>query len=170
MTEQAWYRKTLLIGLLTIIAICITALAIYLWENRPPEPNVQANTTKNNIIVKTEYVKVVEEVEVDPYQWSEFTITGYTADDPAQGTNSTVYTGFDLNETGDLPIAAVDPDTIPLYSIIEIKDVGAFVALDTGGAIKGKRIDILFEDKNDAYQFGVQERLVMVIEKGVNNV
>ena len=166
MTEQAWYRKTLLIGLLTVLVICITALAIYLWENRPPEP-VQINH-----ITKVEYVVNTETVirEVDPYQWQEFTVTGYTADDPAQGTNSTVYTGFDLNETGDLPIAAVDPDIIPLYSIIEIKDVGAFVALDTGGAIKGKRIDILFEDKNDAYQFGVQERLVRVIEKGVNNV
>ena len=166
MIEQNWYRKTLLIGLLTVLVICITALAIYLWENRPPEP-VQINH-----ITKVEYVVNTQTVvrEVDPYQWSEFTVTGYTANDPAQGTNSTVYTGFDLNETGDLPIAAVDPDTIPLYSIIEIKDVGAFVALDTGGAIKGKRIDILFEDKNDAYQFGVQERLVRVIEKGVNNV
>lgn len=167
MTEQAWYRKTLLIVTAVILALLITALAIYLWENRPPEPNVQANTTRNNIIVKTEYVKVVEEVEVDPYQWQEFTITGYTADDPAQGTNSTVYTGFDLNETGDLPIAAVDPDTIPLYSIIEIKDVGAFVALDIGGAIKGKRIDILFEDIDQAYDWGVQERLVRVIEENV---
>lgn len=159
MTEQAWYRKTLLIGLLTIIAICIIALAIYLWENRPPEP-VQINH-----ITKVEYVVNTQTVvrEVDPYQWQEFTVTGYTADDLAQGTNSTVYTGFDLNETGDLPIAAVDPDTIPLYSIIEIKDVGAFVALDTGGAIKGKRIDILFEDIDQAYEWGVQERLVRVI-------
>ena len=166
MTEQTWYRKTLLIITAAILALLIVALAIYLWENRPPEP-VQINH-----ITKVEYVVNTETVikEVDPYQWQEFTVTGYTADDPAQGTNSTVYTGFDLNETGDLPIAAVDPDTIPLYSIIEIKDVGAFVALDTGGAIKGKRIDILFEDKNDAYQFGVQERLVRVIEKGVNNV
>ena len=166
MTEQNWYRKTLLIGLLTVLVICITALAIGLYEAQPPEP-VQINH-----ITKVEYVVNTETVirEVDPYQWQEFTVTGYTADDPAQGTNNVVYTGFDLNKTGDLPIAAVDPDTIPLYSIIEIKDVGAFVALDTGGAIKGKRIDILFEDKNDAYQFGVQERLVRVIEKGVNNV
>ena len=160
MTEQAWYRKTLLIGLLTIIAICIIALAIGLYEARPPEP------AQINYITKVEYVVNTQTVvrEVDPYQWQEFTVTGYTADDPAQGTNSTVYTGFDLNETGDLPIAAVDPDTIPLYSIIEIKDVGAFVALDTGGAIKGKRIDILFEDKGEAYKWGVQERLVRVIQ------
>ena len=166
MTEQAWYRKTLLIGTVVIIAIVVIALATYLWENRPPEP-VQINH-----ITKVEYVVNTETVirEVDPYQWQEFTVTGYTADDPAQGTNSTVYTGFDLNETGDLPIAAVDPDTIPLYSIIEIKDVGAFVALDTGGAIKGKRIDILFDDIDQAYEWGVQERLVRVIKREVNNV
>ncbi len=159
MAEQAWYRKTLLIVTAVILALLIVALVIYLYENRPPEP-VQINH-----ITKVEYVVNTQTVirEVDPYQWQEFTVTGYTADDPAQGTNSTVYTGFDLNETGDLPIAAVDPDTIPLYSIIEIKDVGAFVALDTGGAIKGKRIDILFEDIDRAYQWGVQERLVRVI-------
>jgi 3D (Asp-Asp-Asp) domain-containing protein len=52
---------------------------------------------------------------------------------------------FYLNKVENLPIIAVDPEVIPLYSIVEIEDLGAFIALDTGGLIKGNRIDILFD-------------------------
>lgn len=159
MLGTKWYRSVLLIMSLIIVALLIAAALVWLYER----PLQVAHSIEVMVVERT--VEVVKEVEVEAeaYEWSEFTVTGYTADDPAQGTNNVVYTGFDLNKTGDLPIAAVDPDTIPLYSIIEIKDVGAFVALDTGGAIKGKRIDILFEDIDQAYQWGVQERLVRVI-------
>ncbi|MBA7611102.1 hypothetical protein ES703_18318 [subsurface metagenome] len=43
---------------------------------------------------------------------------------------------LDLNRVKNLPIIAVDPDIIPLYSIVEIENLGAFIALDTGELIK----------------------------------
>lgn len=50
---------------------------------------------------------------------------------------------------------AVDPDVIPYGSIIEING-NKYRADDTGGAIKGSRIDIYFADHEQAKQFGVQ--------------
>lgn len=49
---------------------------------------------------------------------------------------------------------AVDPKVIPLNSIVYIESLGYFVAEDTGGAIKGKKIDIYVKDKNLALKLG----------------
>jgi len=89
-------------------------------------------------------------------EYEQFVITGYSANDPEQGTTNLVKAGFnlDFSHVKKLPIIAVDESVIPLYSIVEIKELGLFLALDTGGAIKGNRIDILFEDKQDAIEFG----------------
>lgn len=98
--------------------------------------------------------------------WKDFICTGYSANDSAQGTNNICATTFNLDyiRVKNLKICAVDPEVIPLYSIVEIKDMGAFVALDTGGAIKGNRIDILFSSKEEALDFGIQEREIRIIK------
>ncbi len=98
--------------------------------------------------------------------WKEFICTGYSANGPQQDTNNIVATTFnlDLTRVNNLPIIATDPEVIPLYSIVEIKDMGAYISLDVGGAIKGNRIDILFSSKEEAIDFGIQEREVRVIK------
>ncbi len=70
---------------------------------------------------------------------------------------------LDLNRVKKLPIIAVDPEIILLYSIVEIENMGAFIALDTGGLIKENRIDILFNSKNEAINFGKQIMKVRII-------
>ena len=82
------------------------------------------------------YGKYVDHVE---YVWQNFTITGYSANDPQQGTNNIVATTFNLDYTRvkNLPIIATDPSIIPLYSIVEIKDFGAFISLDTAVQLRG---------------------------------
>ncbi len=76
---------------------------------------------------------------------------------------------MDLNRVKNLPIVAVDPDIIPLYSIVEIENLGAFIALDTDGLIKGNRIDILFPTKKEAINFGIKKERVRIIKKGICN-
>lgn len=67
---------------------------------------------------------------------------------------------------------AVDPDVIPLQSSVYIpyfkdqKNNGNFVAEDTGGAIKGNRIDIAFDNDDEANQFGRQTIDIYVGGKG----
>ena len=112
--------------------------------------------------------KEIQSIKEDKSEWKKFFITGYTANSGEQGTNEIVATMFnlDLNRVQNLPIIAVDPKIIPLYSIVEIKGLGVFVALDTGGLIKGNRIDILCRDVEMAYEI-TGEYLIRVLEKGL---
>lgn len=56
---------------------------------------------------------------------------------------------------------AVDPDVIPLGTEIEIDGV-KYIAEDVGGAIKGNRIDICFNDHRSAVMYGVKCKEVYV--------
>ena len=58
-------------------------------------------------------------------------------------------------------IVATDPDVIPLGSTVII-DGTEYLAADTGGSIKGSRIDICMESHTAALAFGVQEKKVWV--------
>ncbi len=49
---------------------------------------------------------------------------------------------------------AVDPRVIPLGSLVFVEGYGFALASDTGSAIKGNRIDLCFEDRHSASDFG----------------
>lgn len=70
-----------------------------------------------------------------------------------------------------LKIVATDPNIIPLGSILEI-DGELYVADDTGGAIKGNRIDILMnvDDPTSANKFGRQDMTVKVFDGDAKEV
>jgi 3D (Asp-Asp-Asp) domain-containing protein len=51
-------------------------------------------------------------------------------------------------------IVAVDPSVIPLGTRLYIPGYGFAIAGDTGGAIRGNRIDLGFDSLSDAIQFG----------------
>lgn len=65
-------------------------------------------------------------------------------------------------------IIAVDPKLIPLGSRVYIEFAdghGAYAtAEDTGGAIKGKRIDIAMATVDEAYEFGMQKAKVYIVK------
>ncbi len=94
-------------------------------------------------------VREVNEVEKE-VDWYYFIASGYSANDPGQGTDNVTATGKEIKEG----IIAVDPDVIPLGTKVEIKDMGVFTAEDTGGKIKGNRVDIYFDSKKEAKDFG----------------
>lgn len=59
---------------------------------------------------------------------------------------------------------AVDPEVIPIGTWVYIEDMGLYRAEDTGGKIKGSRIDIYMQNVDEALEFGVQEVNVYLIE------
>lgn len=67
-------------------------------------------------------------------------------------------------------VVAVDPDVIPLGSKLYIQYPDGHgehaVAEDTGGAIKGNRIDIAKTSVDKAQDFGIKDVKVFVLEKG----
>jgi len=60
---------------------------------------------------------------------------------------------------------AVDPHVIPLGSKIHIEGVGERIAEDTGGKIKGKRLDLFLPSAADCRQFGVQSQEVLLLAR-----
>lgn len=78
-------------------------------------------------------------------------------------------TGYDITNTiyhNGLRVIAVDPSVIPLYSIVDIEGYGKAIALDTGGAIKGNRIDYLVANDSEANNFGRRNVNIKIIGKG----
>ncbi|MDA8440800.1 MAG: ubiquitin-like domain-containing protein [Peptococcaceae bacterium] len=53
-------------------------------------------------------------------------------------------------------VVAVDPNVIPYYSSLWIDGYGMGSALDTGGAIRGRSIDLYFDNAEDARNWGVR--------------
>lgn len=51
-------------------------------------------------------------------------------------------------------IAAVDPEVIPLGTIVYVEGYGLAIAADTGGNIRGNRIDLCFNSHSEALRFG----------------
>jgi len=51
-------------------------------------------------------------------------------------------------------VVAVDEDVIKLGSRLWIEGIGEVVAADTGGGIKGNRIDIYMDKHEEAVQWG----------------
>lgn len=59
-------------------------------------------------------------------------------------------------------IVAVDPRIIPLGTKLYVEGYGEAAALDTGGAIKGNRIDLYMDSTEDAANWGVRTVIVYV--------
>ena len=59
---------------------------------------------------------------------------------------------------------AVDPRVIPLGSRVYIPGYGIAIASDTGGAIKGNRIDVCFGTQSECYSWGVKNLTIYILK------
>lgn len=61
---------------------------------------------------------------------------------------------------------AVDPQVIPLGSRMLIDGFGdqVFVAIDTGGGVRGNHVDVWFWSTREALNWGVRTRQVWILE------
>lgn len=78
--------------------------------------------------------------------------TAYTAN--CSGCSGKTATGLDLRANPSAKIIAVDPNIIPLGTKVYVEGYGYAIAADTGGAIKGTKIDVFFSTKAEAYRWG----------------
>lgn len=58
---------------------------------------------------------------------------------------------------------AVDPEVIPLGTLLYVEGYGYAIAADTGGAVKGNKIDLFVPELEKALRFGTQTRRVWVL-------
>ncbi len=88
----------------------------------------------------------------------DMTATAYTRYDP--GCTDYTYRGSFLRKG----LVAVDPNVIPLGTRLFIPGYGFAIADDIGGAIKGLRIDLAYETRAEALQFGRKKVKVYIVE------
>ena len=155
------YNMTIHILFWSLTAILIlTAVMIVLNQSGQIESFIVK--TETEVVVEPVYITQVKEVKEET-EWFYFIATGYSANDPAQGTNNITATGKEIK----IGMIAVDTKIIPLGTEVEIKDLGIFTAEDTGGKIKGNRIDIYFETREEAEKFGRKVIWVRILNNNI---
>ncbi|ANU24733.1 G5 and 3D domain-containing protein [Planococcus donghaensis] len=87
--------------------------------------------------------------------------TAYTAS--CTGCSGITATGINLKTNPGLKVIAVDPRVIPLGSKVWVEGYGNAIAGDTGGAIKGNKIDLFMANRSDALSFGRKQVKVRIL-------
>lgn len=85
---------------------------------------------------------------------------------------ATAYSGGGLTAMGTVPVrdpnglstVAVDPSVIPLGSKVFVEGYGYAIAADTGGAIKGMKIDLYMNSHEECVSFGRRKVTVHLME------
>ncbi|MGE6551803.1 cell wall-binding protein EntA [Bacillus mycoides] len=121
--------------------------------------------------VKTAAKPAVKAAETsEPSNGRELTVvaTAYTAHPSENGGTygGRVLTamGHDLTANPNMKMIAVDPKVIPLGSKVWVEGYGEAIAGDTGGAIKGNRIDILLGSDSAANKWGRKTVKVKILK------
>lgn len=89
------------------------------------------------------------------------TATAYTA--YCEGCSGTTAYGIDLRANPNRKVIAVDPRVIPLGTKVWVEGYGEAIAGDTGGAIKGNKIDVFIPSYDRAMQWGVKKVKMRVL-------
>lgn len=89
------------------------------------------------------------------------TATAYTA--YCTGCSGTTAYGIDLRSNPDQKVIAVDPRIIPLGTKVWVEGYGEAIAGDTGGAIKGNKIDVFIPSHENAMEWGVKKVKIKVL-------
>nr|WP_201450141.1 3D domain-containing protein [Pontibacillus sp. HMF3514] len=87
--------------------------------------------------------------------------TAYTAN--CTGCSGITRTGINLKANPNQKVIAVDPNVIPLGTRVYVEGYGTAIAGDTGGDIKGNRIDVFIPNRQDALNFGRRQVTVTVL-------
>ena len=154
--------STVLLCIVTALALSVTGYLI----NKGPEIEYVE-------VVEKQYIPSTMEGGLELTYIGEFEYTGYDSCVACCGQyakNRPVVNGKEIVYTASGEIAsnmtvAVDPNVIPLGSLLYLEGYGVRIAQDTGSAVKGNVIDIYFNNHKDAQNIGRQKgRKVWIIK------
>ena len=89
------------------------------------------------------------------------TATAYTAN--CNGCSGITATGYNLIANPNMKLIAVDPSVIPLGSRVWVEGYGEAIAGDTGGAIKGHKIDVFMPSDANARNWGRKTVKIVIL-------
>ncbi len=173
---------TLKMRLCRFVALCVTAAAVFTaagvligraFAQGADKPNAAAKDTMSNSAADGDTAQntaaerettdsAERELRIEEtYGYTQFTATAYCKCTECNGRWGTdkpdgqaeSATGAKLSEGVSI---AADFSVLPPFTQVEISGMGIYTVHDCGSAIKGNRIDIYFENHEDAQAFGVQ--------------
>ncbi|WP_054955020.1 3D domain-containing protein [Paenibacillus dakarensis] len=134
-----------------------------------PTPLTSAETRTDNT-GNYPFQSAYQRNKAEESEWRTFEATAYIALCDTGCTGITA-TGLDVRqhiEVDGRRVCAVDPAVIPLSTALTIRLADgseiAAIALDTGGAIKGRKVDVLMARESDAWDFGRQAVSIKIDE------
>lgn len=116
-------------------------------------------TVKASSSVEKAEVQVAAPSSDQSGSWMTFESTGYST----QQRGLSTHTAMGINLLVNPRVIAVDPRQIPLGSLVEVQGMGVYVAGDTGGAIKGRIIDVHFPTVGQAMNWGRRNVKIRVL-------
>lgn len=168
------FKRAVLLVIIILMVACWILVANYMRNIYVNEQ--ESNIEEEKIIAEwstTEPIEIVFEqapsetvakIEEEPKLISlgEFTLTAYCSCSECCGQWAGGATASGVMPTANHTIA-VDTNVIPFGTKVVINGT-TYVAEDTGGAIKGNRIDIYFDSHQAAWDFGRQYAEVFVVK------
>ena len=116
---------------------------------------------QDEVILRGKSVNIITANEMD-YEYTkvyDMEATAYS-DTEGDGWGSQTASGM----TAGVGIIAVDPRVIPLGTKLYVEGYGLCIAGDTGGAIKGERIDLFYKTRKECRDFGRRPKKVYVLK------
>lgn len=127
---------------------------------------VQQETTTTSTTTKTETktetkTTTAKSTKQNAGKTISVSATAYTAS--CHGCSGVTATGVDLNANPNAKVIAVDPSVIPLGSKVYVEGYGYATAADTGGAIKGNKIDVFIPTQDAALNWGRKQVNIQIL-------
>ncbi|MFS0837073.1 3D domain-containing protein [Paenibacillus sp. 1P03SA] len=116
--------------------------------------------------------------DLSQYKAVEVVATGYYSGIESTGKNPG-HPDYGITKSGikvrrdehSLSTIAADPKVFPIGTVLYIPGYGYGIVADTGGAIKGKKIDLYYETKDQIYkEWGKKTVNVFVVKEGTGKV
>lgn len=130
--------------------------------NRSNVKSKEVSTVKPTAIENSNEVTVENTSTSNSQKEITVSATAYTAS--CEGCSGITATGVNLIDNPNQKVIAVDPSVIPLGTKVHVEGYGNAIAADTGGAIKGNKIDVFIPSKNAAVQWGRKTVKVTIID------
>jgi uncharacterized protein YabE (DUF348 family) len=127
------------------------------------EKVIEKPTTKVVAVGTKAVTASVSRSNSEPDSGKEFYVEATAYTPYCAGCSGISATGINLRSNSSLKVVAVDPRVIPLGSKVWVEGYGYAVAGDTGGAIKGNKIDILVPTESEANQWGRKKVRIKVL-------
>lgn len=140
-------------------------------ENKTVKTNTTVYTNKSNKTKKVDNnsnnqsTKITTDSNIpDEIVGREMTVTATAYTAYCEGCSGTTAYGIDLRSNPNQKVIAVDPKIIPLGTKVWVEGYGVAIAGDTGGAIKGNKIDVFIPSHNEAMEWGVKKIKIKILE------